>query len=100
MNIRYKIENEIMCRYKHIKRDMRLSISNHLSRNIIQRESIGEVISLEHLQCELIPVFIKSYIRHNETVYDFLLRRGVDRDDARYQIRKYVKEKYKWVTRK
>ncbi len=25
---------------------------------------------------------------------------GVDRDDARHQIRKYVKEKYKWVTRK
>lgn len=100
MNLRDTIYREITLTYRYIPKHIARSVSNRLSTTIPIRESSGEIISKELLNDELIPAFIKSYIRHKETGYDMLLRSGVPRDVARKQLSNYINEKYKWITRR
>jgi hypothetical protein len=98
--LRDKIYEMIKSKHKRISDCVSKSVTNRIVENIITRKYTGEFISIRLVNDELIEAFIKSYIRHKETGYDMLLKRGVPRNVARNQISNYVNERYKWMTRK
>jgi hypothetical protein len=87
-------------KYKHVPLDDRKSVIHRLERIINEREMTGEYFSKQKVETELIPAFIKSYIRHRKTGYDDLMNRGVSKHRARQQVENYVRELYKYWTRR
>jgi hypothetical protein len=81
---RNEFATHVLARYPNCPRDEALAIAEHACLKYSGR--IGRSAAAKAFDPEAIDLAVKAHVRHLHTRYDSLLARGLDRQDARFEI--------------
>ena len=95
--------DKLLTKYRRVYRNIPINdlrkITQRVKTTILNEESEGKCFTWNEVDV-LYPNFIKAHIRHTQTGYDDILRKGCDKSWARLQVRRFVNDKANYWMRK